>query len=891
MFRVASSNVSKRLQRAVNPTKRYSTEGSLPAQADVVIIGGGSIGCNVLYQLSKRGVSAVLLEQAKVTSGTTWHTAGLHWRLRPNDIEVQLLATTKNVLESLEAETGLHSGYIQNGGIFIARSKERIQEYQRLHTLGHFFGIESQLLNPEEVVKLSPALDPNDFTAALYSPGDGVIDPSQFCSSLIKGATMNGGKLFENCPVTNLVLDRTGGIKKVVGVETDKGTIKTNFVVNACGAWANKIARMADVDIPLAPMKHAYIVTESIPEVKGTPNIRDHDASVYFRIQGDSICMGGYEPNPELLRDIPNDFQFGLYELDHSIFDVHIEKATKLCPTLGKVGIKSTVCGPESFTPDHKPLMGEDPKCYGLYHACGFNSAGMMLSSGCAEQLAIWLTRGRPDLPMFPYDIRRFTTSMRSDRSWIVETSHESYVKNYSIVFPHDQFLSGRNLQIDPFHEVLVAHGAVMEQAQGWERPGYYIKDSTAPVRNYDWYGYYDHVKNPDQRYSKQLERDYTFNFSKNHDIIGEECLAARNNVALFDLSYFTKLYLTGPDAQEAADWLFTANTDREPEKVVYTCSLNSKGGVEADCTVMPLVQGAGRLVGPILKGKGYYIVAGGGSGYHTISHLKKQLYIKKFKSVITDVTDKMGILSIQGPKSGELLQSITETPITDQNFPFGMSHLVTINGHTCRAMRISFVGELGYELHIPTASCLSILSKVEEAGRSFDMKFAGYRSLYSLSCEKGYHLWNHDLRGNDNPVEAGLGFVCRKEGPYQGKDQVDKLKKQGAKKKRVFFTIPDKTVAVYGLETIWRDDTIVGFLRRGEYAYHLDCSLGIGFVEHPEDKVITDEFLKTGRYEIEVMGTRYPAILHTTSPFDPTNQRLMGHYEHHFQEQSHFED
>ncbi|KAK9727710.1 FAD dependent oxidoreductase [Popillia japonica] len=602
-------------------------------------------------------------------------------------------------------------------------------------------------------------------------------------------------------------------------------------------------------------------------------------------------CIGGYENNPVILKDVPSDFQFSLYELDHSVFDVHMQNAIELCPALKTTGIKSTVCGPESFTPDHKPIMGEDPRVSGLYYICGFNSAGMMLSGGCAEQMATWIITGRPELPMFAYDIRRFNPSMRNARSWTVETSHESYVKNYSVVYPHDQFLSGRNFKIGPFHENLVAHGAVMEQAQGWERPGYFVKDRTAPVRGYDWYGWYDHVKNDDQRYVRELERDYTFGFSKNHDLIGEEALACRNNAVLFDMSYFAKMYLTGPEAQKAANWLFTANTDREPDRVHYTCALNESGGVEADLTVTPLKEGVGRLVGPILKGHGYYVVAGGANGYHTICHLRKEIEKRNFRAVISDVTERLGILSLQGPKSGEILQSITETPITDDRFPIGMSHLITINGHTCRAMRVSFVGELGYELHIPVASCIPIYNKLTDAGESFDMKHAGYRALYSLSCEKGFHLWNYDLRPNDNPIEAGLGFTCRKDGTYIGKDKVDKLKAEGIKKRRVFITVPDKTVAIYGLETIWRDDVIVGFLRRGEYAYYLDTNAGIGYIEHPKGKVIDQDFLKKGNYEVEIMGTRYPAVLHTRSPFDPKNQRMMGHYEHHFQEQAHFED
>lgn len=856
----------------------------------MVIIGGGSLGCNTLYQLAKRGVNAVLVERDKITSGTTWHTSGLLWRLRPNDVEIQLLTATTKLMQTLEHETGANPGYINNGGLFISRTEERLKEYKRLHTIGHYFGIESHIIPPSEAAKLHPLLNTKNFSAALYSPTDGCIDPSMLCAALIKGATKNGGKLIENCPITNILTDSSTGIRKVTGVETPHGTINTRCVVNAAGVWGRSIAQMVGLEIPLAPFKHAYVVTESLPEAKGTPNVRDHDASIYYRTQGDTLYLGGYEMNPEIIKEVAEDFQFGLYELDLNIFGVHLQKGAELTPILNKVGIKSHVCGPESFTPDHKPLMGEDPRLGGLFHACGLNSAGMMLGTGCAEQLAIWITKGRPELPMFNYDIRRFTPAMRNDRAFITETSQEAYAKNYSIVFPHDQPLAGRNIKIDVFHEALVANGAVMEQAQGWERPGFFIKDSTAPVRGYDWYGYYDHVDNPDKRYEKQLDGDYTFGFSKHHDLIGEEALSARTNAALFNLSYFCKMYLTGPDAQYAADWLFTAHTDREMEKVVYTCSLNKQGGVEGDMTVVALNQGVGTLVGPILKGKGYYVVAGGASGYHTLSHLRKEIEKKNFKAHVTDVTDKLGVLSIQGPKSGEILQSITECPITDEKLPFGMSDIITINGHICRVIRISFVGELGYELHIPFASCIPVYNQLAEAGRSFGMRFAGYRALYSLSCEKGYHLWNYDLRSNDNPVEANLGRFCRKQGSYLGKQHVDRLKAEGVKNVRAFFTLKDK-IPLWGYETVWRDDSIVGFLRRADYGHFLKSSIGIGFVSHPKGHNVTKEFLNSGQYEIEVMGKRYPAMLHPESPFDPTNQRLLGHYEHQFQEQIHFED
>ncbi|CAH1128501.1 unnamed protein product [Ceutorhynchus assimilis] len=870
----------------------YCSDVTVPRQADVVVIGGGISGCSLFYQLTKRGVKPILIERNKVTNGTTWHTGGLVWSLRPNDTDIEILSKTKEVLKNLEQETGVDPGFTNNGGIFIARNPERLEEYKRLHTLGHYFNIDSQLISPNEAHKLSPILDPKSFYGALYSPTDGYVDPTMYCNALIKGAIANGGQVFEKTSVTKIHTEESiQGLKKVVGIETNRGTIKTGTVVNAAGAWSRKIANMVGIEIPLTPMKHAYVITNTVEGARGSPSIRCHDSSLYFRPQGDSILFGGYEPNPVILKDVEDDFDFKLYELDKSVFETHWKHAVELCPSFEKAGIKSDVCGPEAFTPDHKPLVGEDPIVVGMYYNCGFNSLGMMFSGGVGDQLATWISQGRPDIDMHSFDIRRFSQHQKPDRAWVTETSHESYAKTYSIVYPHDQRLSGRNLRIDPFHEHLVASGAVMEEALGWERPAYFItEDRTAPLRGYDWYGNYDHVRNKDQRYEKELEKDLTFGFSKNIDLIQNEALAARSNVALFDLSCYTKMYLAGPDAEEAADWLFTTHLSQTPGKVSYTLSLNSKGGIESDVTVTTLEEGAGTLVGPILKGKGYYIVAGGLSGYQTKSHLRKQLFKKNFKSRITEITDRLGILSIQGPKSRELLQSVTESPITDEKFPMGMSHIIKINGHTCRAMRLSYVGELGFEVHIPYAHCVSVYHKIIDAGRGFDLKLAGFRAMDALSMEKGYHLQNKDIRIDDNPVEAGLQGFCRKDGQYQGKSVVERVKREGVLKKRCFFTLQDN-VALYGLESIWRDDVVVGYLRRGNYGFALDSPIGIGYVRHPKGKPIDNEFLKTGEYQIEVRDKKYPATLYLKSPFDPTNQRLLGRYENQFEEQSHFED
>ncbi|XP_018327368.1 sarcosine dehydrogenase, mitochondrial [Agrilus planipennis] len=879
---VLRKNIKLKDIRRHYSVKKYSSEPAPPVQADVVIIGAGNLGCNTLYQLSKKGIKAVLLEKGSIISGPSWH-AGLFWSLKQTDLDCQLLTASKRIITSLEKETGINPGWINNGGLMIAREDERINEYLRIQALGRYFGIESKLITPEEAAKLNPILDPSKFLAALYSTEDGCVDPNTLSQALLTGAQKYGGKIYENCPATRILTEdrHPGYSKRVVGVVTPKGTIRTNCVVNAAGLWSRDIVKMVAEEIPLVPIKHTYVVTEAVQGIEGTPNIRDMDGSTYFRIQGSSICIGGYEQNPEILREVEENP--GLLQPNITAGEKHLKKASYIAPSLEETSIKKTVSIAENFTPDSRPIMGEDGKLTGLFHATGFSSSGIMLGSGCAEQLAIWIKKGRPDLPMFPYDIRRYSNTERTNRAWMVETCHESYAKNYAIKFPLDQKLSGRNLKIDVFHEILVANGAVMEQAQGWERPAYFIKDSTAPVRGYDWYGHYDHMDNPDKRYEKHLKGDYTFGFSRHHNIIKEEALTARNSAAIFNLSSYKKLFLTGPDAERAANWLFTGDTRRELERVVYSCALNSKGGVEANLTITRLPQGQGSLVGPMFKGVGYYIVASSETGYHTYSHIQREIEKNNFRAHLTEVTPKIGILSIQGPKSGEILQSITENPITNETIPVGMSMLIKINGHVCRVMRVSTIGELGFQLHIPFASCIPIYHQVTEAGRIFGIKFAGFRALNSLTIEKGYHLWGYDLRNDDNPVEAGLGKICRKNGSFLGKDHVDRLQTEGVKKRWVFITLNDNTVPLWGMEPIWRDDVIVGYIRRGDYGFYFDCSIGVGYISRPDGEIVDDLFLSTGRYEVEVMNKRHSAVLYKSSPFDPLNQRIVANYEQEF--------
>ncbi|XP_032425320.1 sarcosine dehydrogenase, mitochondrial isoform X2 [Xiphophorus hellerii] len=770
----------------------------LPRSADVVVIGGGSLGCQTVYHLAKMGMTnVVLLERDRLTAGTTWHTAGLLWQLRPSDVEVELLAHTRNVIsKDLEEETGLHTGWIQNGGLFIASNKQRLDEYKRLMSLGKVYGIESYVLSPAETKDLYPLMNIDDLYGTLYVPKDGTMDPAGTCTTLSRAATARGATVIENCPVTGIQV-RTDdlGVKKVKAVETPHGTIETPCVVNCAGVWATKLGEMAGVNVPLIAMHHAYVVTERIEGIQNMPNVRDHDASVYLRLQGDALSVGGYEQNPIFWEEVSDKFAFSLFDLDWDVFMQHIEGAINRVPVLEQTGIKSTVCGPESFTADHKPLMGEAPEVRGYFLGCGFNSAGMMLGGGCGRELAKWIVHGRPEKDMYGYDIRRFHSSLTDNTRWIRERSHESYAKNYSVVFPFDEPLASRNMRKDPFHEVLTEQGCMFQERHGWERPGWFNKEGPAPPKNYDYYGAYNIRNNENYIYKELLGKEYTFDFPPHHDVIKSECLSCRHDAAVFNMSYFGKFYLTGPDAKKAADWLFSADVNKKPGSTVYTCMLNKRGGAEADLTVSRLEPGAAKLpLAPRSDGDAYYLAIGGGVAEHNWNHIRTVIQDQGFHCQLTDHSEDMGMISIQGPKSREVLQDVLDADLSNEAFPFSTHKLVNAAGYQVRAMRLSFVGELGWELHIPKDSCVPVYRAVMAAGAKHGIINSGYRAIDSLSIEKGYRHWHADLRPDDTPLEAGLAFTCKLKSsiPFQGRETLEKQKEAGLRRRIVCFTIDE---------------------------------------------------------------------------------------------------
>ncbi|XP_068105323.1 sarcosine dehydrogenase, mitochondrial [Hyperolius riggenbachi] len=856
----------------------------LPKSADVVVIGGGSLGCQTVYHLAKMGVkNVVLLERDRLTSGTTWHTAGLLWQLRPSDVEVELLAHTRQVVsQDLEQETGLHTGWIENGGLFIASNKQRLDEYKRLMSLGKVYGVDSYVLTPAETKEVYPLMNVSDLYGTLYVPKDGTMDPAGTCTTLARAATARGAQVIESCPVTGIQV-RTDdfGVRRVAAVETEYGTVQTPCVVNCAGVWARSLGEMAGVNVPLVAMHHAYVVTERIEGIQNMPNVRDHDASVYLRLQGDALSVGGYESNPIFWDEVSDRFSFGLFDLDWDVFIQHIEGAINRVPALERTGIKSTVCGPESFTADHKPLLGESPEVRGFFLGCGFNSAGMMLGGGCGKELAHWIIHGRPEKDMYGYDIRRFHHLLTNHNRWMRERSHESYAKNYSVVFLYDEPLAGRNMRQDPLHEELQERGCVFQERHGWERPGWFNPEGSAPVLDYDYYGAYGVQPHQDYKYSALLEREYTFDFPKHHDVIRNECLVCRNAAAVFNMSYFGKFYLAGPEAKKAASWIFTANVEKPPGSTVYTCILNTRGGTESDLTVSRISpEATPSVLAPDFEGDVYYLAVGGAVAQHNWSYINNVLQDEKFNCRLIDCSEDLGMISIQGPDSRSILQEVLDEDLSNEAFPFSTHKVVSAAGYKVRAIRLSFVGEMGWELHMPRDACVPVYRAVMAAGAKYGIANAGYRAIDSLSIEKGYRHWHADLRPDDTPLEAGLGFTCKLKSstPFLGRTALETQKTEGLPKRLVGFTINEK-VPFFGLEAIWRNGVAVGHIRRADFGFAINKTIAYGYIRNPDGGPVSLDFVHSGEYDLERMGVTYTAVAHLKSPFDPNNNRVKGIY------------
>ena len=816
---------------------------TLPTHAAIVVIGGGIIGCSTAYHLARdHKADVVLLEQGQITSGSTWHAAGLVGQLRSSASITRVLKYSVELYKGLEAETGLATGWKMTGCLRLATNEDRWTEFKRLATTARSFGMDMHLISPQEVKRMWPLMQVDDLVGASWLPTDGQASPSDITQSLAKGARMHGAKLFEHVRVTGF--DLKDG--RIVAVRTNQGTVRCENVVNCAGQWARQVGAMAGVSVPLQPVKHQYIITERIEGLAAdAPTIRDPDRRTYFKEEVGGLVMGGYEPDPQAwfpdtpTGDVPDEWEFRLFDDDYDHFEQHMSQAIARVPALEHAGVKRMINGPESFTPDGNFILGAAPECGNMFVGAGFNAFGIASGGGAGWVLAQWVMDGEAPLDLWTVDIRRFS-DLHRDRQWVCDRTLEAYGKHYTVAFPHEEYESGRPRIVSPLYERLKKHRAVFGSKLGWERPNWFAPEGMEAKDVYsmgrqNWFG-----------------------------AVGEEHRHVREAVGLFDQSSFAKYEMSGPDAARALDWICANDVAKPVGRLTYTQLLNSRGGIEADLTVARLAD------------EKFYVVTGTGFRTHDLSWFRDHIPAG-LDVTLTDVTEDFGTLSLMGPRARDVLAAVTEADVSNTGFPFGHVREITIAGHTVRALRVTYVGELGWELHMPIGATGEIFDALMAAGAPFGIRPVGYRALESLRLEKGYRAWGSDITPNDTPMEAGLGWAVklRKNTDFLGRRALEKANGAALPKRFAGFTVDDPDIVLLGRETILRNGEPVGYLTSGGYGYTIGKGIGYGYVRSPDG--VGDDFLTGGDYELVVATERTPARIHLGPLYDAAGEKVKS--------------
>ncbi|MDQ7246853.1 GcvT family protein [Dongia sedimenti] len=815
----------------------------LPSQARAVIIGGGIIGCSTAYHLAGLGwKDIVLIERNTLTSGSTWHAAGLVGQLRTSANITQLLKYSVELYDKLEQETGLATGWKMNGGLRLACNAERMTEIRRQATTAHSFGLEMELLSPQEALKLWPLMDVSDLVGAAFLPTDGQANPADIAQSLAKGARNRGVTIVEETRVIGIKTEKG----RATGVVTDKGEIACEVVVNCAGQWARQVGALAGVSVPLQAVQHQYIVTEALGAPKNLPTLRDPDRLIYFKEEVGGLVMGGYEHNPVPwlpqgdMGDLPENFAFQLLENDLEHFEPLLEQALARVPALASTGIKQIINGPESFTPDGNFILGEAPELENFFVGAGFNAFGIASGGGAGRALAEWVAGGEPPMDLWAVDIRRFG-ALHRDRRWVLTRTLEAYAHHYSMAWPYEELTTGRPLRVSPLYERLKAQGAVFGSKLGWERPNWFAPQGVEPwdVYTYERQNWFDHV--------------------------GAEHKACREKVALFDQTSFAKFLLLGQDAEAALSWICSNDVAKQPGSLVYTQMLNARGGIECDLTVTRRADDA------------YYIVTGTGFATHDFHWIRSHIP-EGLDARLVDVSGAFGALALMGPRAREVLQAVAQGDLSNQAFPFGTAQEIMVSGAPVFALRVTYVGELGWELHIPMDSLGTVYEALMQAGKSHGIVNAGYRAIESLRLEKFYRAWSSDISPDHSPLEAGMAWAVKlkKNTPFLGREALVAQAAKKLPKLLACFTVDDQSVVLLGRETIFRNGKQVGWLSSGGYGYTLGTNIGIGYVRDRENGV-TPEEVASGSYELEIACKRYPAKVSLQPLYDPKMERVKA--------------
>jgi len=812
---------------------------SIPSAARAVIIGGGIIGCSTAYHLARLGWrDVILLEQKKLTSGSTWHAAGLVGQLRTSANITQLLKYSVDLYSKLEQETGQATGWKMNGGLRLACNLERLTEIKRQATTAHSFGLDMHILTPAEAKTLWPAMDVQDVVGAAFLPSDGQANPADIAQALAKGARAAGARIIEDCRVT-AIKTKNG---HVTGVATAHGDIEAEIVVNCGGQWARDIGQLAGVSVPLQSIQHQYLVTEPIEGVpRNMPTLRDPDRLIYGKEEVGGLVVGGYEPNPVpwALQGIPDDFHFTLLDSNWDHFEPMMERLLGRIPALQTAGIKQLINGPESFTPDGNFILGEAPELRNFYVGAGFNAFGIASAGGAGRALAEWIAAGEQPMDLWPVDIRRFG-SIHRDRKWVLTRTLEAYAKHYAMAWPHEEHESGRPVRVSPLYAKLKEQGACFGSKLGWERPNWFAPKGTEP------------------------HDIYTYGRQNWFDAVGEEHKSVRDRVGIFDQTSFAKFLVIGRDAETALSWIAANDVAKPPGSLVYTQMLNRRGGIECDLTVSRLTEDS------------YYIVTGTGFATHDLSWIRRNIR-DGLEARVIDVTSAYAVLSLMGPRARDVLAGVTDDDISNAAFLFGTCREIMIAGAPVRALRVTYVGELGWELHLPSEAANAVYDAIMAAGRSFGIANAGYRAIESLRLEKGYRAWGADIGPDHTPLEAGLAWAVKlkQNTPFLGREALVEQASKPLKKRLAGFTVDDPNIVLLGRETIFRDGQQVGWLTSGGFGYTIAKNIGYGYVRNAEG--VATDWLLTGRYELEVATERVPAAIHMTPLYDPKMERIKS--------------
>jgi len=811
---------------------------SLPTQARVVIIGGGVVGCSVAYHLARLGwTDVVLLERKQLTSGTTWHAAGLIGQLRASQNMTKLARYSAELYLGLEEETGVATGLRQGGSVSVALTGERREELFRQAAMARAFGVPVEELSPKEVLEKYEHLNLDGVTGGVWLPTDGQADPANIALALAKGARQNGALVKERIKVTGIA--REG--RRVTGVDwssddgRDQGHIACEMIVNCAGMWGHEVGRMAGTNVPLHACEHFYIVTEAIKDLPRLPVLRVPDECAYYKEDAGKILLGAFEPNskPWGMDGIPDSFEFDQLPEDFDHFEPILEAACNRMPILAEAGIHTFFNGPESFTPDDAYHLGLAPEMDNVWVAAGFNSIGIQSAGGAGHALSQWMDSGEKPFDLGDVDISRMQP-FQGNRHYLFERSKETLGLLYADHFPYLQKRTARGVRRTPFHHHLLEKGAVMGETAGWERANWFARQGQDPAYQYTW------------------KRQNWF------DNAAAEHHAIRNGAGMYDMSSFGKLRVEGPDACALLNHVGGGEYDVPPGKIVYTQFLNNRGGIEADVTVTRLSETAYLVVTP------------------AATRLADQTWMERHKGdrnvVITDVTAGEGCLAVMGPKAREVLQAVSPADFSNDVNPFGTAQEIEIGMGLARAHRVTYVGELGWEIYMSADMAGHVFETLWEAGQDHGLRLCGMHMMDSCRIEKGFRHFGHDITCEDHVLEAGLGFAVKTAKPdFIGRDAVLRKKEEGLAARMVQFRLTDPEPLLYHNEPVIRDGQIVGYLSSGNYGHHLGGAMGMGYV--PCKGETADELLASA-YEIDVAGTRVTAEVSLRPMYDPKGER-----------------